>query len=93
MALTLTNRAKHMIIVGLNNGEAVYLTPGQTSNPIDESQITGNEKVSKLTRLSALSINQPSNRRTEEDTSAEDETTTPEESQPSGGGKRRTRKG
>jgi hypothetical protein len=92
MALTLTNRAQHMMIVELNNGESVYLTPGQTSIPIDESQINGNEKISKLTRVSALSINQPSNGDTEEDTTAEEETTVVEEARASGGGKGR-RKG
>lgn len=92
MALTLTNRAQHMMIVQLNNGEAVYLTPGQTSSPIDESQINGNEKISKLTRVSALSINQPSKDDTEEETTAEDETTADKETRASGGRKGRPRK-
>lgn len=93
MALTLTNRAQHMLIVELNNGESVYLMPGQTSNPIDEGQINGNEKISKLTRVSALSVNQPSEGGAEEDTSADEETTPAREARSSGGGKGLRRKG
>ena len=61
MALTLTNRAKHMLIVDLNNGEAVYLLPGQTSNQIDAGQINSNEKISKMVRVNALSIYEAAN--------------------------------
>ena len=61
MALTLTNRAKHMLIVDLNNGEAVYLLPGQTSNQIDAGQINSNEKISKMVRVNALSIGEAAN--------------------------------
>ena len=87
MALTLTNRAQHMVIVKLNNGESVYLTPGQTSNPIDDNQINGNEKISKLTRVSVLSVNQPSSGGADEDNTADEETTTAQEARSSGGGK------
>lgn len=57
MTLTLTNRAKHMIIVELNNGDPVYLQPGHTSKPIDDNQISGNETILKLQRKSDLLVN------------------------------------
>jgi len=59
MALTLTNRARHLVIVELNNGESLYLAPGQTSESIDAGKINGNEKILKMQRNSDLSVNEP----------------------------------
>ena len=59
MAITLTNSARHLIIIQLNNGESIYLPPGRTSSPVDEVQINGNEKISKMLLANVLSATQP----------------------------------
>jgi hypothetical protein len=56
MAVTITNRATQLLIVQLNDGEAVYLAPGETSRPLEETQVGGNEKVAKLTRANLVSL-------------------------------------
>src|SRR2546428_523835 len=58
MPITITNRANHLVIVELNNGESVYLAPGRTSKPPDEGQLNANEKVAKLMRNNLLSSNE-----------------------------------
>jgi hypothetical protein len=59
MAITITNRAKHLLIMELNNGESIYLPPDQTSNPIDEAQVDGNEKFAKLLQNSLITQAEP----------------------------------
>ncbi len=54
MALTLTNLASHLLILQLNNGNSVYLAPGETSGAVDEGQINGNDKINKLLRNSLV---------------------------------------
>lgn len=58
MALTLTNLASHLLILQLNNGNSVYLAPGETSDAIDEEQINGNDKIDKLLRNSLVASQQ-----------------------------------
>jgi hypothetical protein len=50
MTISITNRTRQLLIMELNNGESVYLAPDRTSDPIDEAQVNGNEKFSKLLR-------------------------------------------
>lgn len=50
MALTFTNLAAHMLILQLNNGNSVYLAPGETSDAIHDGQVNGNDKIAKLMR-------------------------------------------
>lgn len=50
MAINVTNRTRQLLIMELNNGEAVYLAPDSTSEPIDETLVEGNEMYSKLLR-------------------------------------------
>jgi len=50
MAISITNRTRQLLIMELNNGEALYLAPDRNSEPIDESLVNGNEKFSKLLR-------------------------------------------
>ena len=50
MAISITNRTRQLLIMELNNGEAIYLAPDRNSEPIDESLVNGNEKFSKLLR-------------------------------------------
>ncbi len=48
MAITITNKADYLLILQLNDGQSVYLAPGESSSAIDERQLNGNEKFSKL---------------------------------------------
>jgi hypothetical protein len=57
MAMTFTNRAKHLLIVEFNSGGSVYLAPGETSGPIEEFEINGNHKISKLISYNLMSAN------------------------------------
>ena len=59
MAITITNRAKHLLIMELNNGESIYLAPYQTSSPIDETQVDGNEKFAKLLQGDLITRTEP----------------------------------
>ena len=54
MAISITNRTKQLLIMELNNGEAIYLAPDRTSVPIDEAQVNGNEKFAKLLRTNLI---------------------------------------
>ena len=58
MAITITNRGQQLLIVQLNDGRAVYLAPGEASRPVEEMQISGNAKVSKLTRDNLVSVSE-----------------------------------
>ena len=48
MAITITNKADYLLILQLNDGQSVYLAPGESSSAIDERQLSGNEKFAKL---------------------------------------------
>jgi hypothetical protein len=56
MAMTITNRAQRLIILQLNDGSALYLAPGESSRPVDEVKVSGNEKVRKLMSESVISV-------------------------------------
>jgi hypothetical protein len=67
MAVTITNRASHLLIVPLNDGQALYLAPGETSRPVEERQVSGNEKVAKLSRGSLVWMGGPAEERDAKD--------------------------
>lgn len=48
MAVMLTNQAKYLLIVPLNDGQSIYLAPGGTSGALDEAQLSGNERLGKM---------------------------------------------
>lgn len=54
MAVRLTNRARHLLIVPLNSGKTVHLAPGESSGPIADLEIVGNERVAKLSRYGLM---------------------------------------
>jgi hypothetical protein len=58
MATTITNRAKHLLILQLNDGQSIYLAPNETSRAIDETQLNGNEQVSKLMQNNLITSNE-----------------------------------
>jgi hypothetical protein len=59
MAVTLTNQAKHLLTVPLNDGGSVYLAPGETSGALDESQLSGNERLGKMIRAGLINAAPP----------------------------------
>ena len=56
MPVTITNRSNQLLILHLNDGQAVYLAPGESSRPLEDMQVSGNEKMVKLTRDNLVSI-------------------------------------
>jgi hypothetical protein len=56
MPVTITNRSNQLLILPLNDGHAVYLAPGETSRPVHEMQVNGNEKLAKVARDHLVSI-------------------------------------
>ena len=48
MAVKITNKADYLLILQLNDGQSVYIDPGDTSSPIEERLLNGNEKFAKL---------------------------------------------
>jgi hypothetical protein len=54
MACRIVNRAKHLLIVPLNSGKTLHLAPGESSRPIADPEINGNEKVAKLLRSNLI---------------------------------------
>ena len=58
MALTFTNLATHMLILQLNNGNSVYLAPGETSGATYDGQVNGNDKIAKLLRSNLVATSE-----------------------------------
>jgi hypothetical protein len=56
MAMKLTNRRKSFAIVRLNSGLTYHLAPGESSGPLDELELSGNKKISKLLNSGHLSL-------------------------------------
>ncbi len=65
MAVTLTNQAKHLLIVQLNDGGSVYLAPGETSGPLDEAQLSGSERLERMLREGLIASAQPQEKEAE----------------------------
>jgi hypothetical protein len=56
MPITITNKADYLLILQLNDGQSVYLPPGESSSAIDEGQLSGNEKYAKLERENIIAV-------------------------------------
>ena len=56
MALSLSNRASHLLILQLNSGKTLHLAPGESSRPVDDLEVSGNEKITKLLRSSLIAV-------------------------------------
>jgi hypothetical protein len=54
--MTITNRAQQLLILQLNDGSALYLAPGESSRPVDDAKVSGNEKVRKLMSQNMISV-------------------------------------
>jgi hypothetical protein len=57
--MRIVNQTKSLLIVILNSGISLHLGPGQTSGPIDASEIAGNEKFAKLRKSGIVSLVSP----------------------------------
>jgi len=56
MRVTITNRAGHLLLCPLNSGKTIHLAPAAISEPLDELEIAGNEKVDKLLAARLISV-------------------------------------
>jgi hypothetical protein len=44
------NRSKHLQIIPLNSGGSIYLAPGESTDAIEDYEVSNNEKVEKMLR-------------------------------------------
>jgi len=44
------NRAKHLVILELNSGETIHLSPNDVSRAVEAYETTNNRKIEKLLR-------------------------------------------
>ena len=54
--MRIVNRTKSLLVITLNSGVTLHLAPGQGSEPVDEMEVSGNEKVEKLRRSGVVSV-------------------------------------
>ena len=54
MAFRIKNISHQVLLVSLNSGKTVYLAPGESSRPIEELEISGNEKVAELLKANLV---------------------------------------
>lgn len=56
MSLKITNKTKQLLAVPLNGGDAIHLAPGESSDPVDEVETQGSEKIEKLLRGGLIEV-------------------------------------
>lgn len=56
MPVKLTNQTKNLLVVTLNGGTSLHLAPGETSPPVDDIEVNGNDKIEKLRRRGQLTV-------------------------------------
>jgi hypothetical protein len=55
MGTRFENRTRRLVILELNSGATVHLSPGETSQPIEAYELENNLRLEKLLRSNALS--------------------------------------
>jgi len=50
------NRAGYLLIRPLNNGTMIHLAPAETSEPVTDLEVAGNEKIEKLVQAGLIAI-------------------------------------
>jgi hypothetical protein len=56
MLVTIRNLAGYLLICVLNSGRTLHLGPAEISEPLDQSEVNGNDKIDKLVRARLISI-------------------------------------
>jgi hypothetical protein len=59
MPATLTNKSRSLVTVELKSGEWVHLAPGETSGPIDDVEVTQNDRLTKLIDRKLVALARP----------------------------------
>jgi hypothetical protein len=54
--VTIRNQARHLLICTLNSGKTIHLAPAETSQPLQQLEINGNDKIAKLVRTGLVAI-------------------------------------
>jgi hypothetical protein len=55
MPFIIQNRSDDLLVIQLNTGRAVHLAPGGSSE-VGDLEISGNEKINKLTRAKIIAV-------------------------------------
>jgi hypothetical protein len=56
MPFRITNRAKQLLVVPLNGGDALHLAPGESSAPVEDYELQNNARVEKLLRSNFVEL-------------------------------------
>ncbi len=56
MAFIVSNCAPYLLILQLNSGKTLYLAPRESSPIVDDLEINGNKKITKLLRNSLIAV-------------------------------------
>jgi hypothetical protein len=56
MEIKIRNQGKQLLLVPLSSRATLHLAPGQVSAPISDSEISSNEKVTKLVNSGLIRI-------------------------------------
>lgn len=56
MGTIITNQTKQLLIIALNSGRTLHLSPGKSSEPVNHLEINGNAKIAKLLDSGAVAI-------------------------------------
>jgi hypothetical protein len=54
--VTIKNQARYLLICTLNSGKTIHLAPSETSQPFQQLEINGNDKIAKLVRTGLVAI-------------------------------------
>ena len=62
MEVQIKNNAKHLLLVPLSSRATLHLRPGEVSEPVSDSEVSHNPKVTKLASSGLISILQPASK-------------------------------
>jgi len=54
MSVKIRNLSKKLLIVPLNSGKTIQLGPGETSQPVEDREVNGNQKLSQFVQSSLI---------------------------------------
>ena len=55
MRYMIQNRSDDLLVIQLNTGRSIHLAPGDSSQ-VGDLEISGNEKINKLTRAKVIAV-------------------------------------
>ena len=56
MAVRLQNKSKYLAIITVNSGRTYHVAPGDSSPAVEDLELSGNKKISKLVNSGQLAV-------------------------------------